>query len=279
MEKLLIKLMLITIAVLVCGNITGCATVISGNTPQTILIETVPSGAAVQVLKFSDAEKITSGITPFNITVEKASGWGKHLYDFDYYISGEGRFTGRKRISYELHATMPGYISEVVPIQFVQKLSYADSNNILLIGQSVGGFSSLVTASLNPPGVKGVVNFSGGHGGRPGTNPGYPCSPERMTEDIGKFAKTIRVPVLWHYAENDKYFAPQYVRTWFKAFQDAGARGRLVIQPPFDKDGHSLFFSNGGIPIWTPEFDKFWSETTTSSPANATGSLTTNISP
>lgn len=42
--------------------------------------------------------------------------------------------------------------------------------------------------------------------------------------------------------------------------QEAGVKGRLVIEPPFGKDGHSLFASKSGIPIWTPEFDSFLME-------------------
>jgi hypothetical protein len=37
----------------------------------------------------------------------------------------------------------------------------------------------------------------------------------------------------------------------------ACGKGRLVIQPPFGKDGHSLFVSNGAIPIWTKALDDF----------------------
>jgi len=161
---------------------------------------------------------------------------------------------------YYLQAGLEAAKDILAAVQYIQNNNYADANNLLLVGQSVGGFSSLVAASLNPPGLKGVVNFSGGHGGRPNTEPGFPCSPERMTEDIAKIAKTIHVPALWHYVENDKYFSPKYVQNWFQAFQNAGAKGRLVIQPPFGKDGHTLFSSKNGIPIWTPEFDKFLSE-------------------
>lgn len=142
-------------------------------------------------------------------------------------------------------------------INYGSKLSYVQSDKILLVGQSAGGFGSLATASLNPPGVIGVVNFAGGHGGNPDTRPGMPCAPERLAETIRKFAKTIRIPVLWHYAENDFFFGPPVVRDMFAAFQEAGAAGRLVMQPPFGKDGHALFGSRSGIPIWTPEFDRF----------------------
>ncbi len=144
-------------------------------------------------------------------------------------------------------------------IIYASKLSFVRPDQILLVGQSAGGFGSLATASLNPPGVIGVVNFAGGHGGIT-TQPGIPCAPERLVETIRKFAQTIRIPVLWHYAENDLFFGPRVVRAMFEAFQEAGAKGRLVIQPPFGKDGHSLFSSQSGIPIWTPEFDSFLME-------------------
>jgi pimeloyl-ACP methyl ester carboxylesterase len=142
-------------------------------------------------------------------------------------------------------------------INYASKLPYVRPDRILLVGQSAGGFASLATASLNPSGIIGVVNFAGGHGGNPDKHPGVPCAPELLVETIRKFAKTIRIPVLWHYAENDLFFGPEVVRTMFEAFQEAGAKGRLVIQPPFGNNGHALFTSKLGIPIWTPEFDKF----------------------
>jgi len=148
----------------------------------------------------------------------------------------------------------------VATVEYARTLVFVDTRKILLVGQSAGGFASLAASSMDVTGLIGVVNFSGGRGGDPGKRPGEPCSPERMADTIGKFAHTIKVPVLWHYAENDKFFGPQYVRKWFQAFEDAGGKGRLVIQPPFGKDGHSLFGSELGLPIWTAEFDKFLAE-------------------
>jgi dienelactone hydrolase len=102
-----------------------------------------------------------------------------------------------------------------------------------------------------------VVNFAGGQGGNPDTRPGVPCGPALLAATVGKYAKTTKIPVLWHYAENDLFFGPQVVKAMFKAFQESGGKGWLVIQPPFGKNGHMLFTSRNGIPIWTPEFDRF----------------------
>jgi dienelactone hydrolase len=148
----------------------------------------------------------------------------------------------------------------IATIEFARTLVFVDRERILLVGQSAGGFASLAASSESPSGLIGVVNFSGGRGGDPATHPGEPCRPDSMAQTIGKFARTIKVPVLWHYAENDLFFGPKHVRAWFHAFEGAGAKGRLVIHPPFGKDGHSLFGSDSGLPIWTAEFDKFLSE-------------------
>ena len=137
---------------------------------------------------------------------------------------------------------------------------YVKRDQVIFVGQSAGGIAAIAAASENPPGLLAVVNFSGGRGGNPKTRPGEPCGSMAMAEAIARFAKTITVPVLWHYVENDQYFSPDHVRAWFAAFEHAGGKGRLVMQPRFGNDGHSLFASMRGIPIWTKEFDKFLSE-------------------
>lgn len=150
-----------------------------------------------------------------------------------------------------------GGLDIVATVDYAVKLPYVNPSCIILAGQSTGGFASLAAASMNPKGLIAAVNFSGGHGGDPATRPGEPCDPQSLAAAVAKFSQTIRVPVLWHYAENDRFFSPRHVRTWFAAFEKAGGKGRLVIQPPFGEDGHRLFNSRDGIPIWTRAFDSF----------------------
>lgn len=148
----------------------------------------------------------------------------------------------------------------IAAVEFAQTLPFVKRDRVILVGQSAGGIASIAAASSNPAGVIGVVNFSGGRGGRPYTDPGEPCMPGNMTEAIGKLARTIKVPVLWHYSENDQFFAPHHVKAWFKAFEEAGAKGKLVMQPPFQWDGHAIFGAAGGLPLWTAAFDRFLKE-------------------
>ncbi|WP_164462924.1 MULTISPECIES: S9 family peptidase [Burkholderia cepacia complex] len=142
-------------------------------------------------------------------------------------------------------------------VRYAQTLPQVDRNRVVLVGQSAGGFASLAAAGYAPQGVVAVVNFSGGRGGNPTTHPGMPCDPKQMADTIGHFAGTTRVPVLWHYVQNDKYFSPEVVATWFAAFQGAGGRGQMVVEPPFGKNGHGMFSVKEAIPIWLPHFEAF----------------------
>lgn len=142
-------------------------------------------------------------------------------------------------------------------VRYAQTLPTVDRSHVVLVGQSAGGFASLAAASYAPQGLVAVVNFSGGRGGNPSKHPGMPCDPQQMAETIAHFATTTRVPVLWHYVQNDKYFAPDVVATWFAAFQAAGGHGQMIVEPPFGTNGHGMFAVKDAIPIWLPHFEQF----------------------
>ncbi|BBU30551.1 hypothetical protein BTHE68_42850 [Burkholderia sp. THE68] len=142
-------------------------------------------------------------------------------------------------------------------VTYAQNLPQVDRNRVVLVGQSAGGFASLAAASHAPEGLVAVVNFSGGRGGDPLKHPGMPCDPQQMADTIAHFASTTRVPVLWHYVQNDQYFSPEVVRTWFAAFRAAGGQGQLIIEPPFGSNGHGMFNLDRSIPIWSPHFQQF----------------------
>ena len=74
----------------------------------------------------------------------------------------------------------------IAAVEFAQALPFVKADRVILVGQSAGGIAAIAAASANPPGVIGVVNFSGGRGGRPYTNPGDPCVAGNMTEAIAK---------------------------------------------------------------------------------------------
>jgi dienelactone hydrolase len=147
----------------------------------------------------------------------------------------------------------------VAAVDHVNSLPSVDASRILLIGHSAGGIASMAAASMQPKGVKAVMNFSGGRGsGRSSSQRGVPCFPERMADAIGRYAETINVPVLWFYAENDSFFGPEVVRSWFDAFEKRGGQGELVFVPGSSfGDGHQFIKQSGSSEEWGPILDRF----------------------
>jgi dienelactone hydrolase len=111
----------------------------------------------------------------------------------------------------------------------------------VVIGQSYGGMAAITVAALDPPGVVAAINFAGGGGGNPKTQPGQPCGTQRLERLYADYGGRARLPTLWVYTENDKYFGPTHPREWFDAFRSAGGNGEFIQFPPAGEDGHSLF--------------------------------------
>ena len=91
-----------------------------------------------------------------------------------------------------------------------------DASRIVVAGQSMGGWDSLAVAALNPPGVKGVIDFSGGY-----KAPSCPDWEGHLVEGAGKFGRNAREPALWFYGDNDSYFPVALWRRMKEAYAGA----------------------------------------------------------
>lgn len=143
---------------------------------------------------------------------------------------------------------------------FMARQPDIDASRTLLVGQSVGGISTIAATAAHAPGQVAAINFAGGHGGNPETHPGDPCQAEQLRRLYRSFgeanARTAPpTPTLWVYAENDRYFAPRHARRWAEAYAEGGGAVNLRLLPPFGTDGHKLF-SNGND-VWQPLVDEF----------------------
>ena len=128
---------------------------------------------------------------------------------------------------------------------------------MVVIGNSAGGWGALALASQNPPGVAGIVNFSGGRGGRNHNLPDDNCAPDRLVAAAGQFGATARIATLWLYARNDTYFAPALARAMATAFTTAGGAAQFVLLPPVRGDGHALINTEGGEASWAAPLGRF----------------------
>jgi dienelactone hydrolase len=131
-----------------------------------------------------------------------------------------------------------------------QKLIVPD--NIIVVGQSAGGWAAIALSSENLPGVRAIVAFAAGRGGRIGGKPNNNCAPDKLVAQAGEFGRTARTPMLWIYVENDTFFGPELSRRMHKAYTGAGGTAEYHLLPPFGSDGHFLVSSPDGLPLWVP---------------------------
>jgi dienelactone hydrolase len=131
---------------------------------------------------------------------------------------------------------------------------------VLVVGQSAGGWASIALSSLNPPQVKAIITFAAGRGGRVDGKPNNNCAPDKLVEATGEFGRTSRVPMLWIYVENDTFFGPALSKRMHEAFTAAGGKAEYRLLPPFGNDGHFFIGSPDAVPIWSPLVAKFLDE-------------------
>ncbi|HZY18780.1 MAG TPA: dienelactone hydrolase family protein [Ramlibacter sp.] len=153
----------------------------------------------------------------------------------------------------------PGYAvaaqQTLAVLAMVRERPDAAGDRAVVVGQSFGGATSAAVAAQNPAGVQAAINFAGGGGGNPKTQPGNPCAPHRMEALYRDYGRTAAMPMLWIYTENDLYFGPRVPREWHQAYTASGAKAEFVQFPPHGEDGHSLFTRFPAV--WQPKVGEF----------------------
>jgi dienelactone hydrolase len=137
-------------------------------------------------------------------------------------------------------------------IQYLSRRPDIDATRIISVGQSAGGFATVALAADPPAGLVAAISFAGGRGS---PRDGEVCAEDRLAAAFAAFGKTSRIPMLWVYADNDKFFGPELVQRLHQGFTAAGGDAELIRHPAFGKDGHALFAL--GISDWTPYVDAF----------------------
>jgi dienelactone hydrolase len=144
-------------------------------------------------------------------------------------------------------------------IEHARALPYVDGARGMVVGQSFGGATAIALAAKNLPGVVAAVNFAGGGGGDPVGRPRNPCRDDLLEKLFASYGATSRIPTLWLYSENDKYFGKEKPQTWFAAFLKKGGVGEFTQLPPLPpslgEDGHTSFTRNPDA--WRPLVDEF----------------------
>lgn len=144
-----------------------------------------------------------------------------------------------------------------VIVKGMQTLEGVDPHNVLVVGQSAGGWGTIAYASTPHAGVTGLINMAGGRGGHYHDRPDSNCEPEHLVDAVAQYGATARTPMLWIYTHNDSFFNPSLARNMADAFQRAGGTISFVAAASFERDGHHLFAGRGGWRIWGPLFENY----------------------
>lgn len=141
-------------------------------------------------------------------------------------------------------------------IDWSRRQPWAMKDRIVLVGTSVGGLATVAAAAERPAGVIGFVDFSGGAAGYPKERPGASCGEVGLTEVFRRAGRGVRVPNLWLYAENDRFWGQQAPRAWHAAFAAGGSPTQFVMTAPVPgEDGHQLMLRGGRL--WSAHVDPF----------------------
>jgi dienelactone hydrolase len=141
-------------------------------------------------------------------------------------------------------------------IDAVKNRTDVTTRGMIAVGVSAGGFASVALTADPPPGLAAAISFAGGRGSRTDNDV---CDEDALARAFGVLGKTSRTPMLWVYAQNDKFFAPSLAHRLHAEFSAAGGRAEFIDAPAFGSDGHGLF-SAAAASIWIPIVDRFLRE-------------------
>jgi dienelactone hydrolase len=130
--------------------------------------------------------------------------------------------------------------------------AWADKSNILVMGQSHGGWTTLAFGTLGYPGVKGLVNFAGGL--KQETCGGWEANLGRAA---GRYGAESKLPSLWFYGDNDSYFSVKTYKGMHEHYTASGGKVELVEFGTFGNDAHAMFGVIAGERIWQTKVQEF----------------------
>ncbi|MDN0076632.1 CocE/NonD family hydrolase [Crenobacter sp. SG2303] len=137
-------------------------------------------------------------------------------------------------------------------ISYMAKQPDIDGQRIIVAGQSFGGWNTLAVGTLNYPGVRGLVNFSGGL-----NEPQCPWWSSHLADAAGHYGAATHVPSLWFYGDNDSIFSTSTWRGMLERYTASGGKAELVAVGNFLNDSHNMMAHPEGLSLWAPKVDAF----------------------
>jgi len=142
-------------------------------------------------------------------------------------------------------------------IEYMSVQPFIKRDEVVVVGQSGGGWGAIALASQNPTSVRAIIGFAAGRGGHFNGKPNSNCAPDNLVEAAAQFGQTARIPMLWIYTHNDSYFGPELTKRLATAFQAAGGNVEYQLLPDFGADGHFMIDSADAVQLWAPLVSEF----------------------
>jgi dienelactone hydrolase len=136
-------------------------------------------------------------------------------------------------------------------IEYGRGLPQVDGTHVIAMGVSTGGFATVALTAKAPQGLVAAINFAGGRGSKADHDV---CNPGDLVHAYHDFGKHSRTPMLWIYAQNDKFFWPELAQKFDAAFRSQGGQDQFVLAPAIGEDGHTLFRH---VEAWSSIVDDF----------------------
>jgi dienelactone hydrolase len=138
-----------------------------------------------------------------------------------------------------------------IAMDYARAQPNVDPQRVIAVGVSTGGLATVALTAQAPPELVAAINFAGGRGSQADHDV---CNPDDLIHAYKDFGKHSRIPMLWLYAENDKFFWPELAQKFDAAFRSQGGNDQFVLAPAIGDDGHSLFRH---VSAWSDTVDAF----------------------
>ncbi|HDR9771699.1 TPA: prolyl oligopeptidase family serine peptidase [Burkholderia cepacia ATCC 25416] len=137
-------------------------------------------------------------------------------------------------------------------VRYMSRQPYVDASRIVVAGTSHGGLVSVAYGTEAAPGVRGIINFSGGL--RQDLCDGWQ---RNLVDAFDQYGAHTAVRSLWLYGDNDSVWTPGLVAQMHDAYVSHGTQAQFIDFGRYKDDAHRLIVDRDGVPVWWPAVNAF----------------------
>ncbi|MCW0060335.1 alpha/beta hydrolase family protein, partial [Burkholderia pseudomallei] len=128
-------------------------------------------------------------------------------------------------------------------VRYMSRQPYVDASRIVVAGTSHGGLVSVAYGTEAAPGVRGIINFSGGL--RQDLCDGWQ---RNLVDAFDQYGAHTAVRSLWLYGDNDSVWTPGLVAQMHDAYVSHGTQAQFIDFGRYKDDAHRLIVDRDGVP-------------------------------